>query len=74
VGHAQTQERRPRNEQQALEEERAELPGQIAAYQRDLAATSAEDKTRREMLDWQIRRGQKRLAEVEARLAGMRAE
>jgi len=36
--------------------------------------TPAEDKTRREMLDWQIRWAQKRLAVVEARLAGMRAE
>ena len=49
---------------------REELPGQVAAYQRDLAATPAEKKTRREMLEWQIRRAQKRMAEVEARLAG----
>jgi hypothetical protein len=61
---------RPRNERQALEEEeRAELTAQIAAYQRELAATPAENKTRREMREWQIRRDQKRLAEVEARLS-----
>jgi hypothetical protein len=60
----------PTNEQQRLEQERAELPGQIAAYQRDLAATPTENKTRREMPAWQIRRDQKRMAEVEARLAG----
>ncbi len=60
----------PTHERQALERERAELPGPIAAYQRDLAATPAANKTRREMLEWQIRRDQKRLAEVEARLAG----
>ncbi len=63
----------PTNERQALERERAELPGQIAAYQQDLAATPTEDKTRREMREWQIRRAQKRLAEVGARLAAIRA-
>jgi len=62
---------RPRNERQAIEEELAELPEQIAAYQRELAATPAPDKTRREMREWQVRRAQKRLAEVEARLAAM---
>ena len=65
---------RPRNERQALEEERAELPALIAHYRHELTATPAEDKTRREMLDWQIRWAQKRLAEVAARLAAMRAE
>jgi chromosome segregation ATPase len=64
----------PRNERQAVEEERAELPVQIAAYQRELAATTTENKTRREMLDWQIRRAQNRLAEVAARLAAIRAQ
>jgi len=39
-----------------------------------LAATPAEDKTRRKMLDWQIRRAQKRMADVEARLAKVSAE
>jgi hypothetical protein len=52
-----------------LEQERAEMPGQIAAYQRDLAAIPAHDKTRREMREWQIREREKRLAEVERRLA-----
>jgi len=36
---------RPRNERQALEEERADLPAQIApAYQQDLAFTPVENK------------------------------
>jgi len=61
---------RPRNERQALEEERAELPAQIAAYRRDLAATPAHDKTRREMRELQITEREKRLAEVERRMAG----
>jgi hypothetical protein len=60
----------PTNERQALEREPAKLPGQIAAYQRELDATPAEHKARRERLVWQIRRDQKRMAEVEARLAG----
>ena len=60
----------PTNEWHALERERGELPDQIAAYQRELATTPAENKTRREMLEWQIRRDQKRMAEIGARLAG----
>ena len=58
------------NERQALERERAELPGQLAAHQAQLDATPPENKARREMREWQIRRARKRLAEIEARLAG----
>ncbi len=65
---------RPRNERQSLEEERAELPGQIAAYQRELGAMPPENKAQREMREWQIQRDKKRLAEIEARLAALRAE
>jgi hypothetical protein len=67
---------RPMNERQALEEERAEIPGQIVAHRRELAATptTTEFKARRERLDWQIREREKRLAEIAARLAAMRAE
>jgi hypothetical protein len=54
----------PRSERQALERERAELPEQVAAYQRDLDATAAEDTARRERFSWQIRR--KRMAELDA--------
>jgi hypothetical protein len=35
---------RSRNERQALEEERADMPAQIAAYQQDLAAAPVENK------------------------------
>jgi hypothetical protein len=52
----------------------AELPAQIAAYRRELDATPPENKAQREMRKWQIRRDKKRLAEVEARLAAMKAE
>jgi hypothetical protein len=47
---------RPRSERQSLEEELAELPGQLAVYRRELALTPAEDKTRWEFLAWQIQR------------------
>jgi hypothetical protein len=61
-------------ERQSLEQERAELPGLIATYQRELADTAIITKTRREFLDWQIRNAQNRLAYVEARLATIRDE
>jgi hypothetical protein len=65
---------RPRSERQSLEAELAELPGQIAGNERELAATPAEDKTRWEWLEWQVRRTQNRRAAVEARLAAIRME
>jgi chromosome segregation ATPase len=64
----------PTNERQALERERAELPGQIIAAQDELAATLAENRARRERLEWQIRRDRKRLVEVEARLIVVEGE
>jgi len=59
---------RPLNERQSLERERAELPGQLAAHQAQLDATAPEHKARRERLEWQIRRVQKRMAEIQERL------
>ena len=44
--------------------------GQLAAYQGDLDATAHEHKARRERLAWQIRRIQKRIAEIDALLTG----
>jgi hypothetical protein len=61
---------RPLNERQAFERERREPPGQVADYQRELDATPQDQRERRERLVWQIRRVQKRMAEVERRLAG----
>jgi peptidoglycan hydrolase CwlO-like protein len=52
---------RPKNERESLEQELDELPAQIAAYQRELDATSIEFKERRERLEWQIRRAEKRI-------------
>ena len=64
----------PTNERQALERERTELPGQLAAREAELSATPATSLARRERLTWQLRRVQKRLAEIEARLAAINAE
>jgi len=61
---------RARNERQALEHEREELAGQLADYRRELDLTPLEFQERRERLAWQIRRAEKRMAEVEARLVG----
>ena len=60
----------PHNERQALERERGELSDQLATYQQELETTAQEHKERHERLRWQIRRVQKRMAELDARLTG----
>jgi chromosome segregation ATPase len=60
---------RPRAERQAIEEELAELPAQIAKHKREIAATPPQETERRENLEWRIRRDEKRVAELRARLA-----
>ena len=64
----------PTNERQALERERVELPEDLAAYQRELAARAPADKRQRERLAWHIHRVQKRMAEVEVELTALRTE
>lgn len=64
---------RPLNEPQSLEQERAELPEQIAPYRQELE-NGRPHKARRERLEWQIREREKRLAEVWARLAAISTE
>jgi sugar-specific transcriptional regulator TrmB len=64
----------PHDERQILERERDELPAHVANYQRELDATPQEQRERRERLVWQIRRVQKRMADVVARLARVSAE
>jgi len=60
---------RPKSEREALEHElREELPAQFAAYQQELA-TGPADKTQRERLEWQIKRVNKRAAQLETWLA-----
>ena len=58
----------PYNERQALERERAELPGRITAYWQELENGSLR-RVRREWLECQ-----KRLADVRVRLRAIRAE
>jgi hypothetical protein len=53
----------------SLEQERAEIPGQIADYRQELENVRP-TKARRERPERHIREREKRLAEVEARLAG----
>jgi hypothetical protein len=65
---------RPLDERQSLEQERDELSAQIATDQRELAPTTDQDRTRREFLEWRIRRAQSRIALIEARLAAIRIE
>ncbi len=65
----------PSNERQALEQELAELPSQIAVYLRELTETPEGIKHRagREWLAWQVRNLEKRLADVRTRLAAIKA-
>lgn len=61
----------PCNERQSVEHERdEELPSLLEALQAELAATAPGHASRRERIEWQIRRAQKRLVEIAARLAG----
>jgi hypothetical protein len=50
---------RPLNERQSLEQERAEIPGQIAAYRQELE-NGRLHKACRERLEWQIGAAEKR--------------
>lgn len=58
---------------QALQQERTELRGQIAACWQELEHGSPH-RARREQLEWQIRKAEKRLAEIGTRLAAIRLE
>ena len=66
----------PPNERQSLEQELAELPSQIAVHLRELTEIpeASVHRVRRQRLAWQIRNLENRLAEVRARLAGIKAE
>jgi hypothetical protein len=54
--------------------ERDELLGQVAAYRHELENAPVISRACREWLEWHIRRVQKRMADVEARLAKVSAE
>jgi hypothetical protein len=61
----------PRSERRKLEQELAELRGQIAALKNELAITVAA-KIRRERQERQSRECERRMIEVQARLAALR--
>jgi hypothetical protein len=63
----------PHDERHALERERGELTEQLAIYQTTLELTPPKLTARQESLMWQIRRVWNRLAEIEVRLAAMKA-
>lgn len=52
---------RPLTDRQRWQEELAELPAQIARWQRDLDCLAPDDRIRREMLEWMIRRDRLRM-------------
>jgi hypothetical protein len=56
----------PTNERRALERDRDELPSHVTNHQRELDATPPENRERRERLERQIRRVEKRRAEIHA--------
>jgi hypothetical protein len=59
---------RPRTDRQAIEEELNELTVHLAERQRELAATPRENREQREALEWRIRRGERRITDLRARL------
>jgi hypothetical protein len=61
---------RPKSDREAWEEELNELSALIAERQKELEATRVEDQDRRENLQWRIRRAEKRMADLRARLQG----
>jgi hypothetical protein len=61
----------PTNERRSLEQELAELPGQIAAYWHELENGSPR-QTRREQLEWMIQERERRLTDVRARLRAIK--
>jgi hypothetical protein len=56
------------HERDAWAQERAELPEQSAALERDLDATPIENTPRRDRLAWTLRRVRMRMTELDARL------
>jgi len=64
---------RPHSGRQA-EQGRAELPDQIASYQRELDARPPQNKARRERLGWQVENLARGLAYVRERLGALRTE
>src|SRR5712691_1742954 len=62
---------RPMNERQALSRRGTIYRPRLRTIKRDLEATPRENTNRRERLEWQIRRVEKRMVEVRARLMAL---
>ncbi len=62
---------RPLSDREKWQEERLEVIQKRAEYQSELETTLMKHKSRRQFLDWQIRRMTLRLAELEKRLAAL---
>jgi SMC interacting uncharacterized protein involved in chromosome segregation len=61
---------RPMTEKQALERELDELRALLESRRSELDAAPLEAQERRERILWQLRRAEKRMAEIETRLQG----
>jgi len=64
---------RPESEREAWMHKLSELPALLGQFRREVEATPEEtagDKDRREALQWRIRRAEKRMADLRARLQG----
>ncbi len=57
---------RPLTDRQRWQEELDELPAQIAWWEKELASLAPDDRVRREMLEWMIRRARRRLETLAA--------
>jgi len=62
---------RPLSDREKWQEERLELIQKRTEYQTELETTLMKHKSRRQFLDWHIRRMTLRLAELEKRLAAL---
>ena len=62
---------RPLSERERWQQERDDLIQKRAEYQTELESTLMKHKSRRQFLNWHIRRMTLRLAELEKRLAGL---
>jgi len=63
----------PLTERQSLETALAELTKDLVCYRAELDAMPLDAKARRQMKTWQIQRAQRRMADLQARLAPMPA-
>ena len=63
----------PLTERQSLQAPLADLAKDLACFRAELDAMPLDDKGRREMKTWQIQRAQRRMADLQSRLASLPA-